>query len=84
MGIAVFLRCRRARKPHWTEGFNYSASYPRLLLDGFENADNMLNQSEFLEQRGDSRGWLTYNMARCKFGLADFEQPLNCTTKPST
>ena len=36
------------------------------MLDGdFENADNMLNEkAEFLEQRGDSRGWLTYNMAR--------------------
>jgi tetratricopeptide (TPR) repeat protein len=46
-----------------------------LMLDGdFENADNMLNmKAEFLEKRGDSRGWLTYNMARCKFGLADFE-----------
>ena len=45
------------------------------MLDGdFENADNMLNdKAEFLEKRGDSRGWLTYNMARCKFGLADFE-----------
>ena len=55
----------------------YSASHLTrlLMLDGdFENADNMLNQkAEFLEQRGDSRGWLNYNMARCKFGLADFE-----------
>ena len=59
----------------------YSTSHHSrlLMLDGdFENADNMLNEkAEFLEQRGDSRGWLTYNMARCKFGLADFEAAIN-------
>lgn len=50
-----------------------------LMLDGdFENADNILNmKAEFLEQRGDSRGWLTYNMARCKFGLANFEDAID-------
>lgn len=50
-----------------------------LMLDGdFENADNMLNlKAEYLEQRGDSRGWLTYNMARCKFGLSEFEEAVN-------
>ena len=45
------------------------------MLDGdFENADNMLNQkAEFLSSGAIREGWLTYNMARCKFGLADFE-----------
>lgn len=59
----------------------YSTSHHSrlLMMDGdFENADNMLNEkAEFLEQRGDSRGWLTYNMARCKFGLNDFEAAIN-------
>lgn len=46
-----------------------------LMLDGdFENADNYLNlKAEYLEKHGNSRGWVNYNMARCKFGLGDYE-----------
>ena len=44
---------------------------------GFENADNMLNEKQNSSNSEVIHGWLTYNMARCKFGLADFEAAIN-------
>lgn len=46
-----------------------------LMLDGdYESAMIMLdNKRAYLEERGESRGWLSYNLARCKFGTGDFD-----------
>lgn len=45
-----------------------------MLVGDYESAISMLdNKRAYLEERGDSRGWLTYNLARCKFGTGDFE-----------
>jgi tetratricopeptide (TPR) repeat protein len=50
-----------------------------LMLEGdFENAMIMLDSKRsYLDQRGDSRGWLSYNLARCKFGLGEFEEAID-------
>ena len=45
-----------------------------MLVGDYESAITMLdNKQVYLEERGDSRGWLTYNLARCKFGTGDFD-----------
>jgi tetratricopeptide (TPR) repeat protein len=46
-----------------------------LMLDGdYQSAMIMLdNKRAYLEERGESRGWLSYNLARCKFGTGEFD-----------
>ena len=46
-----------------------------LMLDGdYESAMIMLdNKRVYLEERGETRGWLSYNLARCKFGTGGFD-----------
>lgn len=46
-----------------------------LMLDGdYESAMIMLDDKRaYLEERGESRGWLSYNLARCKFGTGEFD-----------
>lgn len=59
----------------------YSTSHlSRLLMrvGEFDNAMILLDSKlAYLEQRGDKRGWLPYNLARCKYGVGQFEEAID-------
>lgn len=63
-----------------TQASTYSTSHLSrlLMLEGdFENASIMLNEKRrYLEERGNSRGWVVYNLARCKYGTREFEDAI--------
>jgi len=43
----------------------------------FTSAKNLLDDKKvFLEERGNSRGWVSYNIARCHYGLQEFDQAI--------
>ena len=68
-----------------TRASTYSTSHlSRLLMleEEFESAEVMLNEKRlYLEERGDSRGWVIYNLARCKYGQRKFEDAIDLYTE---
>jgi tetratricopeptide (TPR) repeat protein len=61
---------------------SYSVSHLTKFLmktGDFENAKILLSQKEqYVQQTGSSRGWIPYNLARCHFGLKEFDHAVNC------
>ena len=43
----------------------------------FVSAKNLLDDKKaYLEERGNSRGWVSYNIARCHYGLQEFDKAI--------
>lgn len=43
----------------------------------FRSAMNLLDEKRaYLAERGNSRGWVNYNIARCHFGLQEFDEAI--------